>query len=465
VPKPLKAQDPGRSVDAWVGAELRHRRLQAGLKQAEFADVAKVDSSLISKLELGVRGLQADTARRLDQVLRTEGFFQRALPLVEREKDKRSGHSDNLAETASDTGGTPLLRGMLESRVSGDVREGNVHRRDLLVAAVGLTGLAAQVAQSLEQRLELFDLDIDDDALQQVEQAVKALARSNRPAEETLQSAQQVAARVAVLADRTRRPSKLTAAHRSAGQLHALMASSAFDLGEWDACDQISVAARTYASLGEDDSLQAWVLGLQARAANWRSDPDAALVFLEEASMLAPKGEPALRVRAIMARSFALLGDVGALRRLLGDIEAEGTPNSEDRLAGRIGGEFAFGEARAAACLATACLDSRLGAESERWATRALEAMDATPFSNRSVSQVAGARIDLAAAQLLSGRAGEAVALLESVMRTSLIGNASIAGRLRRVRGMLAHQRYQRDDRVRTVIEVIDGSTGADKKG
>jgi hypothetical protein len=53
------------------------------------------------------------------------------------------------------------------------------------------------------------------------------------------------------------------------------------------------------------------------------------------------------------------------------------------------------------------------------------------------------------------------VALLESVMKTSLIGNASIVGRLRRVRGMLAHQRYQRDDRVRTVI---DGGTGIDQK-
>nr|WP_281243627.1 helix-turn-helix transcriptional regulator [Glycomyces sambucus] len=451
-------------MDAWVGAELRHRRMQAGLNQAELADFAKVDSSLISKLELGVRGLQTDTARRLDQVLRTEGFFQRVLPLVERKKDKRTRPSDNLSETASDTGGTLLPEGMLESRVSGDFREGNVHRRDLLVAAVGLTGLAAQVAQSLEQRLDFFALDVDDGALQQVEQAVKALARSNRPAEETLQSAQQVADRVAVLADRTRRPSKLVAAHRSAGQLHALMASSAFDLGEWDACDQISVAARTYASLGEDDSLQAWVLGLQASAANWRSDPDAALVFLEEASALAPKGEPALRVRAIMARSFALLDDVDALRSVLQVIEAEAGPNSEDRLGAQIGGEFSFGTARAAACLATACLDSGLGAESERWATRALEAMDATPFSNRSVSQVAGARIDLAAAQLLSGRASEAVALLESVMKTSLVGNASIAGRLRRVRGMLAHQRYQRDDRVRTVIDVIDGSTGIDQK-
>jgi hypothetical protein len=82
----------------------------------------------------------------------------------------------------------------------------------------------------------------------------------------------------------------------------------------------------------------------------------------------------------------------------------------------------------------------------------------------RGVAQVAGARIDLAAAQLLSGRASEAVALLESVLTTSLVENASIAGRLRRVPGMLADQRYRRDDRVRTVIDVIDDSTRTDQK-
>lgn len=464
MPKPLKPQDPGRSVDAWVGAELRHRRTQAGLNQAELADFAKVDSSLISKLELGVRGLQPDTARRLDEVLRTDGFFQRVLPLVEREKDRRSLQSDNSPGTPSGTGGELVRGGMLGSGETGDVGEGTVHRRDLLVSAVGLTGFAAQVAEVLEQRLEIFELDVDGDLPLQVDQAVKALARSNRPAAETLRSAQQVADRVARIADRTRRPAKLAAVHRTTGHLHALMASSAFDLGEWDACDRISNAAGIYASLGEDRSLQAWVLGLQASAANWRSDPDAALVYLEGAAALAPDGEPVLRVRAIMARSYALLGDSGALREVLRAIEADGPPSPEDRLPGHVGGEFSFGTARAAACLATACLDSGMGVESERWATRALEAMDATPLSKRSLSQVAGARIDLAAALLLSGQASEAVALLESVMKTSLVGNASIAGRLRRVRGMLAHQRYQRDDRVRTVIDVIDGSTGIDQK-
>jgi transcriptional regulator with XRE-family HTH domain len=464
VPKPLKSQDPGHSVDAWVGVELRHLRMKAGLSQSELAEFAKVDSSLISKLELGNRGLQSDTARRLDEVLRTDGFFQRVLPLVAKEKDKRSSHSDNRTGTASATGGVPVPGGMLESGDSGDVEEGAVHRRELLAVAVGLTGLAAQVAEALEERLEFFELDVDDDALQQVDHAVKALARSNRPAAETLRSAQQVAARAARIADRTRRPAKLAAVHRTTGQLHALMASSAFDLGAWDACDRISNAAGMYASLGEDRALQAWVLGLQASAANWRADPDAALVFLGEALALAPEGEAVLRVRAIMARSYALLGDTRALGEVLREIEDVDVTSSTDRLSSHVGGEFSFDAARAAACLATACLDSGMGAESERWANRALEAMNAAPFSKRSVSQVAGARIDLATAQLLSGRASEALAILESVMKTSLIGNASIAGRLRRVRGVLAHQEYQRDDRIRTVIDVIDGSSSTDQK-
>jgi hypothetical protein len=66
------------------------------------------------------------------------------------------------------------------------------------------------------------------------------------------------------------------------------------------------------------------------------------------------------------------LGDVAAIRQVVGDAETDHEDSSRrDLMSDELGGEFAFGTPRAAACIAAAWLDLGQGqeaADSAQWA-------------------------------------------------------------------------------------------------
>lgn len=72
-----KDLDPSSSPRALLGAELRHAREKAGLSQEELGQRLFVSGSFVGQLEAGTRRMQRDVARQLDEVLGTDGFFQR----------------------------------------------------------------------------------------------------------------------------------------------------------------------------------------------------------------------------------------------------------------------------------------------------------------------------------------------------------------------------------------------------
>lgn len=76
------------------GEELRRRRLAAGLTQQELAEKVICSHTLISHIEAGRRLPQPDDARRLDQVLGTDGWFERWL------LDLENRYADHFAEAA-----------------------------------------------------------------------------------------------------------------------------------------------------------------------------------------------------------------------------------------------------------------------------------------------------------------------------------------------------------------------------
>ena len=88
---------------------------------------------------------------------------------------------------------------------------------------------------------------------------------------------------------------------------------------------------------------------------------------------VAPPGIPGVRLRYIAARSYALLGDpssvAGVLEQARRDQDA---PNGTRSPCDEIGGEFAFGRARAEACAAAAWLDLGRGQEAKQSAELAL---------------------------------------------------------------------------------------------
>lgn len=226
------------------------------------------------------------------------------------------------------------------------------------------------------------------------------------------------------------------------------MASTAFDLNQWNAAATLARSAGHYGTLIGNPSLQAWTLGLSALIANWRNEPDIALSHFRHGLQVAPPGAPRVRLRYIAARSFAVLGDSASVAEVLEDArkDQDDADRVHDPLSDEIGGEFAFGRARAEACAAAAWLDLGRGREAKKAANRALDQLVSLPASRQPFSQLAGARIDLATACLLEHERDEADAALNLVLAVPAeMRNASLAGRLSRTRKILTSDYWSED--------------------
>jgi transcriptional regulator with XRE-family HTH domain len=106
-----KDLDPSSSPRALLGAELRHAREKAGLSQEELGQRLFVSGSFVGQLEAGTRRMQPDVARLLDEVLGTDGFFQRNCAAAA--KSKYPEHFSEVAEAEAQATAireyTPLL--------------------------------------------------------------------------------------------------------------------------------------------------------------------------------------------------------------------------------------------------------------------------------------------------------------------------------------------------------------------
>ncbi|MFD5110982.1 helix-turn-helix domain-containing protein [Streptomyces sp. NPDC058220] len=91
-PKPL---DPSASPRAMLGAELRHKRDEAGMSQGELGGPLFVSGSFIGQLEAGIRRMQPEYATHFDQVFQTDGFFLRNCIAL-----KKSKYPDHFAAAA-----------------------------------------------------------------------------------------------------------------------------------------------------------------------------------------------------------------------------------------------------------------------------------------------------------------------------------------------------------------------------
>ncbi|MEU2430716.1 helix-turn-helix transcriptional regulator [Streptomyces sp. NPDC007861] len=88
-----KDLDPSASPRALLGAELRHAREKAGLSQRELGEPLFVSASFIGQLEAGTRRMLPDIAHRIDEILGTDGFFERNCKAANRSK-----YPDHFAE-------------------------------------------------------------------------------------------------------------------------------------------------------------------------------------------------------------------------------------------------------------------------------------------------------------------------------------------------------------------------------
>jgi len=291
------------------------------------------------------------------------------------------------------------------------------------------------------------------------EAALEIARAANRSALQTFSASHQLRRHALGMAGTTRRPGALSDLYVITGQATALMASTAFDLNRWDESAALARSAVSYAALVGSTSLHAWTLGLAALLANWRDEPDTALRHLRRGMQIAPPGTPRARLGYIAARSYALLGDAAATSQAIDRArcdQADGTRH-RDLLSDETGGEFAFSPARADACAASAWLDLGRGLEAKVATQRALDDLAALPAVRQPLSQVLGARIDLATACLFNHERDQAEEALRSVIAAapSSLTNVSLSGRLARTRKVLASGCWSKDPVAQQLSEMI----------
>ncbi|WP_243706233.1 hypothetical protein [Micromonospora sp. KC721] len=319
--------------------------------------------------------------------------------------------------------------------------------------------VVSDAADAIANDSLLSSIGVPHDSIEALQQDMALLSRSGGMAAfDMFSAARRLRDEARALAERTRRPGDLADLFVVIGQGTSLMASTAFDLGHWNESAALARAATQYADLAGHASLKAWTYGLQMTLANWRNEPDAALSYFSRAMRAAPEGEPKLRLRHIASRSHALLDDPESVAAVLQAAQrdreaAEGRP---DELATSTGGEFAFGDARAAACAAAAWLDLRNGDQAARYARDALRVYEALPAARRPYSQINGTHIDVAAAHLhMRDKDGAAEALRTVLDLPSHKRNVSLTGRLARIERLLNEAPWSGDADAQQLAERI----------
>jgi transcriptional regulator with XRE-family HTH domain len=95
---PRKDVDAAASVPAFYGAELRWKREHAGLTLQELAEGCFYSVAFLSQIEMGDRRMPLDLARHADQLLGTDGFFERRCD--DARKARQGGHAEYFADVA-----------------------------------------------------------------------------------------------------------------------------------------------------------------------------------------------------------------------------------------------------------------------------------------------------------------------------------------------------------------------------
>ncbi|MFF7164037.1 helix-turn-helix domain-containing protein [Streptomyces sp. NPDC008086] len=90
-----KDLDPSSSPRALLGAELRHARERKGLSQEALGLRLFVSGTFVGQLEAGTRRLRPEMAPLVDEVLGTNGFFERNC-----EAANKSRYPEHFAEAA-----------------------------------------------------------------------------------------------------------------------------------------------------------------------------------------------------------------------------------------------------------------------------------------------------------------------------------------------------------------------------
>ncbi|MFC0530254.1 hypothetical protein [Phytohabitans kaempferiae] len=259
------------------------------------------------------------------------------------------------------------------------------------------------------------------------------------------------------LLSHTRRPSQLSELYLVAGQVCGLAATTAFDLGHRDAAEDHGRAAWTYGDLIDHPALRAYARGVQATIAFWSGRPGEGLRYVNSGLTFA-HGPAAVRLHAIGARAYAMLGAAGDARQALRlAMETADRGERGDEMTDEVGGEFAFGRPRFALCAGAVNITLGDGRSAAHAAGEALRLYGQTSAEQKRWAVHYGAWMDLATAHALQDNLdGAAEALAPALRLDKERRTARLAQRLVMLRATVDRSRYRGSAVAHEVSSAID---------
>ncbi|MEU6475317.1 DNA-binding protein [Streptomyces sp. NPDC047017] len=203
--------------------------------------------------------------------------------------------------------------------------------------------------------------------------------------------------------DRTQVPAQQQRLLELLGQTTALLATSAFNLGSFDASRRLARSADLYGEAARCEPLRAYCDGILAYVCYFTGMPGEAAAKARRAQTYSGLGDVARRrLLAIEARAHGYLGDVDSAQRAVR--LSEGVESgARDSLHDDVAGEFGFSMERLAMSSSSTALLIGDAAQAEQSARRALHLIEMRPTTARSAHVLGSASADLAMAHLLDG--------------------------------------------------------------
>ena len=201
-----------------------------------------------------------------------------------------------------------------------------------------------------------------------------------------------------------------------AGALCGLMANASLDVGREEAAEDLARAAWTYGRIIGNGPLMAWARGTQALAAIWDQRYSDAARYAEHGLAHDPAGVSAVRLHAIHARALADCGKPAEAHAAMMAAQNAAGKAGPDELHDGVGGEFAFDDAKLSYYGAITLLGADDPAAAERAAAKAVGLYQAVPARIRSYGCTALSQVELAKAQLITGKLDDAAQALGNVL-------------------------------------------------
>lgn len=322
-----------------------------------------------------------------------------------------------------------------------------------LTAASDLRTIVVSAAHDASDHSARVATYIDPESIETVHERTVGLARSYATTSPLEMFAQLKTLRDSthMLLDRTGAPEQQKDLYLALSQVSSLLAAVSFDLGVPEAAAEQARAAHTYGRLISHPSAQAFALAIRCTLAFWGGEPVRGARLAAQGLELRAEGAAAVRLHAVSARCFALMGDAAATEDAI--TAAEDARAGSDEMCDALGGEFLFAPARSALCAGASWLALQDGEAAAREARRSLDLYRDTPPEQRWYGGVHGARADLVAAQIYAGELNDASRQMQELLDAPAeVRTSRLVQRARKVQALAGAPRFRGDTTARALI-------------